>query len=121
MREPRGVSIYFTKASCHRKSKNLSRRPPSLSAFRRTQPSTMGRELRSRAAAPSATTSDSTVTAAETSGAAKTATSDAPRAKLDKSGLYDLQQVKRLLDDEVIAVCAVSGGCILGDTYAGRA
>lgn len=25
-------------------------------------------------------------------------------AKIDKSGLYDLQQVKRLLDDEVIAV-----------------
>lgn len=27
-----------------------------------------------------------------------------PRAKIDKSGLYDLAQVKRLLDDEVIAV-----------------
>lgn len=26
------------------------------------------------------------------------------KPKLDKSGLYDLQQVKRLLDDEVIAV-----------------
>lgn len=37
------------------------------------------------------------------------ATPDTPepnnaRAKIDKSGLYDLAQVKRLLDDEVIAV-----------------
>lgn len=29
-------------------------------------------------------------------------TTDGP--KIDKSGLYDLQQVKRLLDDEVISV-----------------
>lgn len=29
-----------------------------------------------------------------------------PKAKLDKSGLYDMQQVKRLLDDEVMAVCS---------------
>ena len=27
------------------------------------------------------------------------------RGRIDKSGLYDTQQVKRLLDDEVIAVC----------------
>lgn len=30
-------------------------------------------------------------------------------SKLDKTGLYDLQQVKRVLDDHVIAVRVVNG------------
>lgn len=35
---------------------------------------------------------------------ASATTSQNPRAKLDKTGLYDLAQVKRLLDDEMIEV-----------------
>lgn len=44
-------------------------------------------------------------------------TSKSRQLKIDKSGLYDLMQVKRLLDDEVISVCSASlffSFCLLG-------
>lgn len=50
--------------------------------------------------------SESSVSSRDTNEHTKPAT--APKQKLDVSGLYDLQQVKRLLDDEVIAVSPIS-------------
>lgn len=63
-------------------------------------------DLRNRRQAASAPAQEGSST---TSGAASGTAAASPRAKIDKSGLYDLQQVKRLLDDEIISVriCAL--------------
>lgn len=55
-----------------------------------------------RRAAPKGESASEETSGAETGSSTPAVTN--PRAKIDKSGLYDLAQVKRLLDDEMIEV-----------------